>query len=206
MVRVWPLWSEVPYDCNCGGTPVPFLTTTVSGTTTSNCGYTIQPTTSNCPTPTTTLPPPTTAPPSVTVSCLTNSRSMLSSITPDLISHIMSAFCYLGTVSGPPNPLTIDAAHTFAQLYDGTTDRDGVYLYKPRDHLYVKMAADVPACQTKSLAIYRAGGEDCITSLGSVLAACPTYGGSLQSFDECFEWGVDSKTCLECQSSGLEME
>ncbi|KAL9637154.1 MAG: hypothetical protein Q9164_002378 [Protoblastenia rupestris] len=43
--------------CNCGGTPVPFLTETIDGTTTTNCKYTIQPTASSCPPPTTTPEP-----------------------------------------------------------------------------------------------------------------------------------------------------
>ncbi|KAL9013345.1 MAG: hypothetical protein Q9173_001948, partial [Seirophora scorigena] len=91
--------------------------------------------------------------------------SMRHTVTPDLISHIMSAFCYWGTVNGPPNPKTIDAAHPIAQLYDGAAG-GGLSPGAPRDHLYVKMATDVPACQTETLAIDRAGGEDCFTSLG----------------------------------------
>lgn len=44
--------------CNCGGTLVPFLTTTVDGTLTTNCRYTIQPTAPSCPPPTKTLENP----------------------------------------------------------------------------------------------------------------------------------------------------
>ena len=43
-------------DCDCGGTAAPFLTTTISGTSTTNCDYTIQPTANSCPPPTTTIP------------------------------------------------------------------------------------------------------------------------------------------------------
>ena len=48
--------------CNCGGTPAPFLTTTISGTKTTNCDYTIQPTASSCPPPTTTNAQPSATP------------------------------------------------------------------------------------------------------------------------------------------------
>lgn len=42
--------SGVDY-CDCGGTYVGLTTTTISSTVNSNCGYTIQPTADDCPTP-----------------------------------------------------------------------------------------------------------------------------------------------------------
>ncbi|KFY94278.1 hypothetical protein V500_03359 [Pseudogymnoascus sp. VKM F-4518 (FW-2643)] len=50
--------------CNCGGTAAPLLTVSATGTLTTNCDYTLQPTASSCPDETgakTTTPPTTTA-------------------------------------------------------------------------------------------------------------------------------------------------
>lgn len=57
--------------CNCGGTTAPLLTATVSGTTTKNCAYTIQPTSQYDPKPppSSTPPPPTPPPPYATGRC-----------------------------------------------------------------------------------------------------------------------------------------
>ena len=95
---IYPDGQACPYAnyCNCGGTAVPFLTTTISGSSTTNCDYTIQPTANSCPPPSTTpssAPPSTTAQAGPTNSCNPTDGSSYKPFARDKVVDKITALC-----------------------------------------------------------------------------------------------------------------
>ena len=177
-------------DCNCGGTPAPFLTYTVSGSTTTDCGYTIQPKSSSCPPPSTTPPPPepsatppiTSPPPapSGTISCGSGSPN----IATDSISVLLGPFCG-GDADYEPGAATVDSSQPWADLGDVPDDSKEHQIF---NNIYATLITDRPNCGTATFA-FSASSSLCQAYLASITASC-TQGGGVLTSAGCFDWGV----------------
>ncbi|KAL8898432.1 MAG: hypothetical protein Q9207_006699 [Kuettlingeria erythrocarpa] len=180
--------------CNCGGTPAPFLTTTFSGTLTTDCGYTIQPTSSSCPPPTTTMPPPTPPPeppaPTGTVSCNVDSPDIDASIINSLITDLCASRSPYGLV-----PKTLDAANPTADVLDCVREWDENH---PVNEVFVSLVPGRPDdCDTATVTFVFADREaECSKLLASVTASCGQRGGLLQG-KGCLDWGVAANPVLD---------
>ena len=181
-------------DCNCGGTPAPFLTVTVSGSTTTNCDYTAQPTASSCPAPSTTPPPPTKTPnppitspppaPSGTISCGGGSPN----IATDSISALLGGFCG-GNANYDPGAATVVSSQPWADLSDIPDElkKDQIL-----NNIYVTLITDRPNCYTATFD-FSASSSLCQAYLASITASC-TQGGGVLASAGCFDWGVKAFT------------
>ncbi|KAL9611325.1 MAG: hypothetical protein Q9167_004008 [Letrouitia subvulpina] len=169
------------------GQAFPFLTTTISGKSTTNCDYTILPTASSCPPPTTTPPPPsiTSSPaPSGTISCGDGSPD----IATDSVSALISEFCG-GRANYDPGAPTIAAAQPTADL-DDIPDllKDDQVL----NNIYVNLVTGRRGCATATFAL-SASSSLCRGYFASITASC-TQGGGLLTSAGCFDWGVKAYT------------
>ncbi|KAL8673195.1 MAG: hypothetical protein Q9168_002387 [Polycauliona sp. 1 TL-2023] len=186
---MYPNGQQCPYTdyCNCGGTPVPYLTSTISGTVTSDCNYSIQPTASDCPAPTTTPPPELTitAPPSLspgTISCGKDSPD----ITSEQVNAMIGMVCNSHIVQ-PANTI-VDAAVPSSGFENIPTD----FFHITVNHVYVVLVTTRSDCASATFGL-GASASACSSYMAAVTNSC-TQGGGVINSAGCFDWGVKAYT------------